>query len=72
MVEEEAPSGLVVASSDRRVQAAARRRRAIAVDSHEWLTGKRRMMNERLRQKETKPTEPGPRDVEAWKRYFGL
>ena len=72
MVEEESPSGLVVVSSDRRVQAAARRRRAIAVDSHEWLTGKRRAMNERVRQKETKPTEPGPGDVEAWKRYFGL
>ena len=72
MVEEESPSGLVVVSSDRRVQAAARRRRAIAIDSNEWLAGKRRAMNERVRHKETKPTEPGPGDVEAWKRYFGL
>jgi hypothetical protein len=29
-------------------------------------------MNECVGQKETKPTEPGPGDVEAWKRYFGL
>ena len=72
MVEEESPSGLVVVSSDRRVQAAARRRRAVAVDSSEWLAEKRRAMNEHVRQKETKPTEPGPGDVEAWKRYFGL
>ena len=72
MVEEESPSGLVVVSSDRRVQAAARRRRAIAVDSNEWLTEKRRAMNECVRQKETKPTAPGPGDVEAWKRYFGF
>ena len=70
MVEEESPSGLVVVSSDRRVQAAARRRRAIAVDSDEWLAGKRRAMNERVRQKETKPTEPGPGDVEAMEAIF--
>ncbi len=72
MVEEVSPSGLVVVSSDRRVQAAARRRRAVAVNSEEWLAERRRAGDEDTRSKEIKPTDPGPGDVEAWKRYFGF
>ena len=72
MVEEISPSGLVVVSSDRRVQAAARRRRAVAVNSEEWLAERRQAMAEGTFSKEIKPTDPGPGDVEAWKRYFGF
>ena len=72
MVEEVSPSGLVVVSSDRRVQAAARRRRAVAVNSEDWLAERRRARGEDTRSKEIKPTDPGPGDVEAWKRYFGF
>jgi hypothetical protein len=72
MVEEISPSGLVVVSSDRRVQAAARRRRAVAVNSEEWLAERRQAMAEGTLSKEIKPTDPGPGDVEAWKRYFGF
>jgi len=61
-----------VVSGDRRLQVAARRRRAGAVSSDEWLATKREERRARRRQVETKPPEPGPADVESWKRYFGL
>jgi predicted RNA-binding protein with PIN domain len=70
--ENEAPSSLLVVSGDRRLQAAARRRRANAVSSEEWLATMREQRRERRRQPETKPPEPGPADIEGWKRYFGL
>jgi predicted RNA-binding protein with PIN domain len=70
--ENDAPSSLLVVSGDRRLQAAARRRRANAVSSEEWLATMREQQRERRRQRETKPPEPGPADVEGWKRYFGL
>jgi predicted RNA-binding protein with PIN domain len=70
--EDNAPASLVVVSSDRRLQAAARRRRADAVGCDEWLAemkAKRRQAAEPL---DAKPAEPGPHDVEAWKKYFGF
>jgi predicted RNA-binding protein with PIN domain len=68
----DAPRDLVVVSSDRRLQAAARRRRATAVGSDEWLAERRERSHARRRPTEAKPPEPGPEDVERWKRYFGL
>jgi predicted RNA-binding protein with PIN domain len=70
--QDDAPSSLVVVSSDRRLQAAARRRRAGAISSEEWLSRTRQRQRDRRRPGETKPPEPGPADVEGWKRYFGL
>jgi hypothetical protein len=68
----EAPASLVVVSGDRRLQIAARRRRAQAVSSDDWLATMREQRRARGRKAETKPPEPGPADVEGWKRYFGL
>ena len=69
---DDAPSSLLVVSGDRRLQVAARRRRAQAVSSDDWLATMREERRQRSRQRETKPPEPGPADVEGWKRYFGL
>jgi predicted RNA-binding protein with PIN domain len=70
--DDNAPSSLVVVSSDRRLQAAARRRRADAVSSEDWLAEMRARRRAAREPADTKPAEPGPHDVEAWKRYFGL
>ena len=67
-----APHDLVVVSSDRRLQSAARRRRAEAVGSDEWLAERRERRRQSRAPADTKPPEPGPEDVERWKRYFGL
>jgi len=69
--DDDAPTSLVVVSSDRRLQAAARRRRATAIDCDVWLAD---MKSRRRRRSDhdAKPAEPGPYDVEAWKRYFGM
>ena len=69
--DDHAPSSLVVVSSDRRLQVAARRRRAEASGCEEWLSALR-ATNRARADHDTKPAEPGPHDVEAWKRYFGL
>jgi len=61
----------VVVSGDRRLQVAARRRRATAIASDEWLTTMREQRRQRQRTAETKPPEPGPGDVESWLRDFG-
>ena len=67
----DAVTALTVVSSDNRVIAAARRRRARPVGSSEWLAELRE--NARAREAaETKPPEPGPAGAEYWKRYFGL
>jgi predicted RNA-binding protein with PIN domain len=66
-----APGHLVVVSSDRRLQAAARRRRARAVGCDEWLAEAKAARRGRDAKPE-KPAAPGPEDVEYWKRYFGL
>ena len=67
-----APHALVVVSSDRRLQAAARRRRADAIGSDEWLAERRERRRASREPGDTKPPEPGPEDVERWKRYFDL
>lgn len=67
-----APTNLVVVSGDRRLQAAARRRRAEAVSSEAWLATMREQRRRRRSPPDAKPPEPGPADVEGWKRYFGL
>jgi len=69
--DDNAPQSLTVVSSDRRLQAAARRRRANAVDCETWLADLR-ARSRRRDDADAKPAEPGPYDVEAWKRYFGL
>jgi len=68
-----APAHLVVVSSDRRLQAAARRRRAKAVSCEQWLAEARAARRDRDRASpDAKPPEPGPEGAEFWKRYFGL
>jgi uncharacterized protein len=68
-----APGHLVVVSSDRRLQVAARRRRAKAVSCEEWLAEAREARRARGRPAaDAKPPEPGPDGVDEWKRYFGL
>jgi len=69
--DDNAPQSLTVVSSDRRLQAAARRRRAGAVDCESWLADLR-ARSRRRDDADAKPAEPSPYDVEAWKRYFGL
>ena len=77
-----APKRLAVISSDHRVQAAARRRGAVAFDSDDWLDG---LLDGRVRlavdpshragqgsaEKDEKPDIPGV-DAEDWMREFGL
>jgi predicted RNA-binding protein with PIN domain len=69
--DDNAPQSLTVVSSDRRLQAAACRRRASAVDCEGWLA-ELRARSRRRDDADVKPAEPSPYDVEAWKRYFGL
>lgn len=68
----EAPTTLTVVSSDNRVIAAARRRRAKPVGSQEWFNALRAAGRPRGQQPDAKPPEPGPEAAEEWKRYFGL
>lgn len=72
VLEDEIVGNRLVVSSDRRVQAAARRCNATPVGSDEWLKDRRRALQDARRPQERKPPEPGPGDVEAWKRYFGV
>lgn len=62
---------LMVVSNDRRLQAAARRRRAKAVSCADWLA-EARAARRGPRAGDTKPPEPGPEGAEYWKRYFDL
>ena len=64
--------GNVVVSSDRRLQVAARRQRATAIGSEQWLAERRAALQASRQPPETKPPEPGPEGVEAWKHYFGM
>jgi predicted RNA-binding protein with PIN domain len=66
-----APASLTVVSSDRRLQVAARRRRARAVPSDEWLAEMRRRRRAAGRRPEDKPAPPSTAEVDDWKRYFG-
>ncbi len=68
-----APGHLIVVSSDRRLQVAARRRRAKAVSCEEWLAEARQIRRSRGRASpDAKPPEPSPEEAEYWKNYFGL
>jgi predicted RNA-binding protein with PIN domain len=71
LVEDATSPHLMVVSNDRRLQAAARRRRAKAVSCAEWLAAAR-AARRAPRAGDTKPPEPGPEGAEYWKRYFDL
>jgi predicted RNA-binding protein with PIN domain len=73
VADDTAPGHLVVVSNDRRLQAAARRRRARAVGCEEWLADARAARRtSRHPAADAKPPEPGPDGVDEWKRYFNL
>jgi predicted RNA-binding protein with PIN domain len=67
-----APAALTVVSSDNRVIAAARRRRAKPIGSDEWFSGLRAAARPTGPSPDVKPPEPGPGGADEWKRYFGL
>jgi predicted RNA-binding protein with PIN domain len=67
-----APGRLTVVSSDHRVQRAARRRGASAVDSHVWFAEQRAFSTRAAKVKEVKPAGPlSAGETEAWVRFFG-
>lgn len=70
-----APRKLTVVSSDHRLQRAARRRRAKAIDSQRWYVEAVRHGQARARSGEhasAKPAQPpSPTEVESWLRLFG-
>jgi hypothetical protein len=74
---ESAPKRLTVVSSDHRIQRAAKRRRAIAVDSDVWFS---QLLRDRATRTQTagtaellKPDGPlSPGEVAGWLREFGL
>ena len=70
--DDNAPSSLRIVSSDRRLQLAAKRRRAGTITSEDWLTEIKSAKRRRQMPPDAKPPEPSPADVEAWKRYFGI
>jgi len=69
--EERSPQSVTVVSNDRRLQLAARRRGAAAVSSDAWLADLRRPRPSGEPSAD-KPPEPGPGEVEHWKRQFGI
>ena len=69
--EERSPASITVVSNDRRLQLAARRRGAAAISSDAWLADLRRPRKV-ADPGADKPPEPGPGEVEHWKRHFGL
>ena len=72
LVEDATSPHLVVVSNDRRLQAAARRRRARAVGCDEWLAEARAARRRAGAARDVKPPEPGPEGADYWKRYFDL
>ncbi len=72
---ESAPRRLTVVSSDHRLQRAAHRRKAAAIDSDKWFAAL--MRDRRLRQEPAPPTETKPEgpfsvgEVEFWLQQFG-
>lgn len=74
VTEDHAPGHLVVVSSDRRLQGAARRRRARAVACEEWLAAARsaRAQRQAAGPAAEKPPAPGPDGIDFWKDYFGM
>ena len=70
--DDNAPSSLRIVSSDRRLQLAAKRRRAGTITSEDWLNEIKSAKRRRQMPPDAKPPEPSPADVEDWKRYFGI
>jgi predicted RNA-binding protein with PIN domain len=71
--EHDTPTELTVVSSDRRLMAAARRRRCRAAESEAWLAEARAARRLRDRPPESKPSAPqSPEEIAAWLREFGL
>lgn len=71
--EHRSPTELTVVSSDRRLMAAARRRRCRAAESDVWLAEARSARRLREQPPETKPSEPrSPEEIAAWMREFGI
>lgn len=70
--EHQAPTALTVVSSDNRVMAAARRRRAKPVESDAWFASLLAAARDAEKAHDAKPPDPGPEAAEEWKRYFGL
>jgi hypothetical protein len=68
----DAPTALTVVSSDNRVIAAARRRRAKPVGSDDWLAGLKAAARAAADAADAKPPEPGAEGADYWKDYFGL
>jgi hypothetical protein len=77
IVEESAPRGLTVVSSDHRIQRAARRRKAVAVDSDVWyedVIRRRRARQASVSSKQAEAKPPVPlleEDVDYWIGVFG-
>jgi len=69
------PRGLLVVSSDHRIQRAARRRKATAVDSDIWYAELIRARRERIQSEVATPARPAvpllEEDVNYWLRQFG-
>jgi predicted RNA-binding protein with PIN domain len=72
IADHDAPTALTVVSSDNRVIAAARRRRAKPVASQDWLVGLRAADRAAADAGDAKPPEPGAEGAGYWKDYFGL
>jgi predicted RNA-binding protein with PIN domain len=73
VADDQAPGHLVVVSSDRRLQVAARRRRARAVSCETWRAEARAARQRRAAGRVAeKPPAPGPEGIDFWKDYFGL
>lgn len=75
IAEDSAPRKLTVVSSDHRVQRAARRRRAIAVDSDIWFSGairaRRTRQDPSAEKEDVKPPTPlGETEVRLWVEQF--
>jgi len=72
---DDAPRRLVVVSSDHRLQRAARRRRATAVDADVWYAETIRQRRRRQEQEQARPARPPvpllAEDVEYWLDQFG-
>lgn len=73
--EDSAPRRLTVVSSDHRLQRAARRRRAVTVDSEDWLA---RLERRAWRKQNVAEVPETPRDrvlsegeIQAWLKHFG-
>jgi predicted RNA-binding protein with PIN domain len=66
------PGRLTVVSSDHRVQRAAKRRGATAVDSQVWFAEQRASYFRKAKTKEVKPTGPlTAGETSAWMQFFG-